>query len=86
VTGKDIRVALLEPESVLLLNVGELVRPDIPSLRPMETLDLVLDKFARNDVESMPISNSNDPSRIEGLVTRHAVMRRYYEELDQQTA
>lgn len=86
VTGKDLRVALLEPESVFLLNVGELVRPDIPSLRPMETLDYVLDKFARNDVDSMPISNPRDPTRIEGLVTRHAVMRRYYEELDRQTS
>jgi len=46
---------------------------------------MVLDKFARSDAESLPLPSPTDPTRIEGLVTRQAVMRRYPEELDRQT-
>ncbi|MGD2110262.1 MAG: chloride channel protein, partial [Phycisphaerae bacterium] len=55
VTGQDIRIALLQPEAVSLLIVGELVRGGIPTVAPHETLDIVLDRFARNDVESLPV-------------------------------
>ncbi|MFQ5461543.1 MAG: chloride channel protein [Phycisphaerae bacterium] len=85
VTGKDVRVALLEPEAVLLLLVGELVRSDVPTVTYRETLDTVLDKFARSDVESLPVVNESDGTRVEGVITRQAVMRRYQEELEKQS-
>ena len=47
-----------------------------------ETLDTVLDKFARRNVESLPVVSSGDSARVESLITRQAVMRRYHEELD----
>lgn len=84
VTAHDIRVALLQPEAVSLLVVGELVRSEVPTVNGRETLDVVLDKFARSDIESLPVAGLNDDSRIEGLITRQAVMRRYQEELDRQ--
>jgi CIC family chloride channel protein len=84
-TGHDVHIALLQPEAVLLLVVGELVRSGVPTISPDETLDVVLDRFARNDVESLPVASQEDPSRVEGLITRRAVMRRYQEELDHQT-
>ena len=46
VTAKDIRTALLQPEAVSLLVVGELLRSGVPTVRGRETLDVVLDKFA----------------------------------------
>jgi len=85
VTGKDVRVALLEPEAVLLLVVGELVRSDVPTVTRRETLDAVLDKFSRSDVESLPVVNETDGTRVEGMITRQAVMRRYQEELEKQS-
>ena len=84
VTAQDIRVALLQPEAVSLLVVGELLRSGVPTVSGQETLDLVLDKFARSDVESLPVATAKDNTHIEGLVTRQAVMRRYQEELDRQ--
>ena len=84
VTGRDVRVALLEPEAVSLLNVGELLRTDVPTVGPNETLDVVIDKFSRNDMESLPVAALHDATRIQGLITRHAVMRRYQEELEKQ--
>lgn len=84
VTAKDIRTALLQPEAVSLLVVGELLRAGVPTVRGQETLDVVLDKFARSDVESLPVGSADDDAHIEGLMTRQALMRRYQEELDRQ--
>ncbi len=85
VTGQDVRTALLQPEAVSLLLVGELLRSGVPTVTARETLDVVLDKFARSDVESLPIEDPADGTRVEWLLTRQAVMRRYQEELDRQT-
>ncbi len=84
VTGQDVRAALLQPEAVSLLLIGELVRSGVPTVQTDDTLDMVLDKFARCDVESLPIAGKADGTHIEGLITRQAVMRRYQEELDRQ--
>lgn len=85
VTGRDIRTALFQPEAVSLLVVADLVRSEVPSVSRRETLDVVLDKFARSDVESLPVVHDNDDTQIEGLITRHAVMHRYQQELNRQT-
>ncbi len=85
VTGQDVRIALLQPEAVSLLVVGELVRQGIPTVGADETLDVVLDKFARSDVESLPVADSHDDNRVGSLITRRAVMHRYHHELDHQT-
>lgn len=85
ITGRDVRSALLQPEAVSLLLVGELLRAGVPTVTGSETLDEVLDKFARSDVESLPVMGSEERTTIEGLVTRQAVMRRYHDELDRQT-
>ena len=82
VTGQDVRTALLQPEAVSLLLVSELVRSGVPTVSLGETLDIVLDRFARSDVESLPVSRDGDSSTVDGLITRHAVMDRYQEELD----
>ncbi len=85
VTGQDVRTALLQPEAVSLLLVGELVRPAVPTVRPDETLDTVLDKFADNDIASLPIVEPGNESHVIGAITRQAAMRRYQEELERQS-
>lgn len=85
VRGRDVRTALLQPEAVSLLVVADLLSPGVPTVRPGETLDIVLDKFAGNEVESLPICREGDDAYIEGLITHQAVMRRYHQELDRQT-
>lgn len=85
VIGQDIRTALLQPEAVSLLLVGELMRPGVPTVTGAETLDEVLDKFAHNDVESLPVAGPEDGNGVSGLITRRAAMRRYQEELDRQS-
>lgn len=82
VVGYDIKTALLQPEAVPLLVVGELIRLEIPTVSPSDTLDSVLDKFARSDVDCLPLASPHDPRNVEGLITRQGVMNRYQQELD----
>jgi len=84
VPGKDIRTALLEPEAVSLLLVGELLRPGVPTVAPRETLDVVLDRFAHHDVDSLPLASADDQTRVIGLLSRQAVIQRYQAELERQ--
>ena len=82
VTAQDLRTALLQPEAVPLLLVGELLRPEIPTVNPQESLDSVLDKFSRTESAALPVTAPGDEEEITGLVTRQAVMATYREELD----
>ena len=82
VVAYDIKTALLQPEAVPLLVVGELIRLGIPTVSPTETLDSVLDKFARCDVDALPITAPHNARHVEGLITRRGVMGRYQQELD----
>ena len=84
VIGRDVQTALLAPEAVSLLLVDELLRASVPTVTHTETLDVVLDKFARHDVDSLPIACREDATRIEGLITRRAAMRVYHDELEKQ--
>ena len=79
VTGADIRTALLQPEAIPLLLVGELMREDIPTVHRDETLDIVLEKFAHCDVTSMAVVNAPDDPHVVGLLTRRQVMDYYHE-------
>ncbi len=85
VVGADVRTALLQPEAVSLLVVAELLRANVPIVYPNETLDVVLDKFARSDTASLPVGGLDDSSHIRGLISRRAVMQRYQQELDRQS-
>lgn len=82
VTGKDIRTALLEPEAVSLLLVGELLRSGVPTVNVRDTLDVVLDRLAHCDVASLPVAALDDPTRVIGLLGRQAVIERYQLELE----
>jgi len=82
--GSDVHTALLQPEAVSLLVVGDLLRPNVPTVRPSETLDVVLDKFSRSDTTALPVTREEDDLRVESLISRRDVMRRYQEELDRQ--
>jgi CIC family chloride channel protein len=83
VTGTDMRTALMEPEAIPYLLVEELLRRDLPTIHPEETLDTVLEKFSKHDVSSLPLLAAGPGDRqIAALITRARLMRRYQEELE----
>jgi CIC family chloride channel protein len=78
--GTDMRTVILAPESATILLVGEVMRTDIPPLKNNATLEAAWDLFARNDVNEAAVV-STDGGRIEGMIHRADVMRRYHQEL-----
>jgi len=83
ITDQDLKAALVFREAIPLLQVSELQRGDLPFVTPDETLDVVLEKFSRCDVDSLPVLVDGDVSRVSGLVSRARLMRRYQTALDQ---
>ena len=85
VTAEDMRTALIQREAIPYLVVGELVRRDLPTIWPDETLDRVLEKFSKYDVASLAlIDNTSKEGRpVIGLITRARLMHRYQQVLSE---
>jgi CIC family chloride channel protein len=83
VTGADIRTALIDREAIPLLLVAELVRSDLPTVAAHESLDVVLDRFAENDVASLCLLDPASPDKPLALLSRAKVMKRYQEALEE---
>lgn len=81
VVGDDVRTTLVQREAVPLMIVAELMRSDLPTVRPGDTLDTVLDKFSKHEVSSLPIVDGS--TRVTGMITRSRLLRQYQEQLDQ---
>ena len=82
VLGDDLRTILLESEAVPLLNVSDVLRGDIPTVRPDDTLDTILEKFSQAPVQALPVLSERDGGAHE-LLTRAAVMNRYQQALSE---
>jgi CIC family chloride channel protein len=80
VVSDDFREALVYRESIPLLQVSELTRHDLPTISLEETLDVILDKFSRSDVQSLVVLDESDS--ITGVITRSRLMARYQKALD----
>lgn len=83
VTGADMRSALIDREAIPLLLVAELMRNDLPVIKPDEHLDTVIEKFARDDVSSLVLVDGFEGTKPLALVTRAKVMSRYNAVLDE---
>lgn len=81
VVGDDLRTALVQREAVPLMIVAELMRSDLPTVRQGQTLDLVLDMFAKHEVSSLPIVDAN--KRVTGMITRSRLLSSYQKQLNQ---
>jgi len=85
VTARDLREALVHRDAIPLLTVEELTRDDLPCVLWGDTLDVALDRFSRHDVESLPVMREEDRRRVQGLVSRQALLRRYQQELERES-
>ncbi len=77
VTAADLQAALVYREAIPLLQVQELARNDLPTVTRDEPLDLVLDKFARHDVQSLAVLEDTGEGAVLGLITRSRLMSKY---------
>lgn len=82
VTGTDMRTALIDREAIPLLLVAELMRSDLPVIKPDEHLDTVIEKFSRDEVSSLVLVDGFEGTKPLALITRAKVMHRYNQVLD----
>lgn len=80
--ARDLRAVLLQRESVPFLVASELVDGTVPTVSAEETLDTVLDKFARHETDALPVVSDEKGGIFIGMVTRAALMRRHQQEMD----
>ena len=83
VTGGDMRTALIDREAIPLLLVAELMRSDLPVIKPDEHLDTVMEKFARSEISSLVLVDGFGGNKPLALITRMKVMSRYNAVLDE---
>ena len=76
-----INAAMLSPEALPLVVVGELMRVDVPLVSHGDDLQTVFDHFSRLDVDRLPVAIGGGRQVI-GLVSRAGLMRRYREATD----
>jgi CIC family chloride channel protein len=81
VIGQDLRHALLSRDALPLMIVADLMRPDVRSVSPSDTLEAVLRELARHDLSSLAVVDSG---QVRQLVTRAGLIRRYQQLLDEQ--
>jgi CBS domain-containing protein len=79
ITGEEIRLMLLEPESLPLITVADVMRQDIKPVRHTENLQSLFDLFLRYDVEALPVGLDYDPNRTIGIVTRDILLKHYHQ-------
>jgi CIC family chloride channel protein len=83
VTAEDLKEALVFREAIPLLQVSELLRANMPIVRPGETLDIVLDKFTRCQSQSLAVITDDAANEILGQVSRSQLMQRYQAALNE---
>ncbi len=84
VTSDDLKSALVYRDAIPLLQVNELERSNLPTVTTDDSLDTVLEKFSRNDVDALPVFSAEDVEHAVGLITRNRLMQVYQIELEKE--
>jgi len=77
ITATDLQTALWQREAIPLLTAADLLRPDVPLVKTSDDLASVLDALSRHDLTRLPVCLPHAPSRVIGLISRVALLRRY---------
>lgn len=75
VVGQDVRATLVQRDAIPLMIVAELMRTHLPTVAPHQTLDVILEQFAKHDVSSLAVVDGQD--KVKGVITRSRLMRHY---------
>lgn len=83
VTRRDIERALLQPESIPLLLVSELVRSGYPVLSTSDDLASAVAHFAIHESDALPVRGDGGQGQVIGMLSRARLMRQYQSALNQ---
>ncbi len=72
---EDIRTIVLDEELARRVVVGDIMTRDVITVFPQDTLTRAMEQFGRKKIDHMPVVNREDSRRVEGMITRQAVLR-----------
>ncbi|MCE5273143.1 CBS domain-containing protein, partial [bacterium] len=81
ISFQDLRTILLESGLADLILARDVLREDVLTVSPGDTLLEALNRFGLHDLDHLPVVDPSDRSRLLGLLTRSDVMARYNKEL-----
>ncbi|MFO8031289.1 MAG: chloride channel protein [Desulfohalobiaceae bacterium] len=76
-SNTDFRSVLFSPEIENLVLVKDIATQDIISTYPEEDLHLVMNKFTRKNLDSIPVVEKDDPKKLLGMLRRKEVIGFY---------
>lgn len=81
VTVKDLQALLVYREAAAAVTVADIMHTDSPATWPEETLDVVFQKLAARDLETLIVLERRGARAMMGVITRDQVVRAYDEAL-----
>ena len=75
VLDQDIRTGLIQREALPLMIVEEVMRENLPTVLPEETLEAVLEKFSAHDCQCLAVVDTHNI--VHGVLTRQRLMTTY---------
>lgn len=81
ISFQDLRTILLESGLADLILARDVLREDVLTVSPTDTLLDALNRFGLHDLDHLPVVDPENRSRLLGLLTRSDVMARYNKEL-----
>lgn len=81
ISFQDLRTLLLESDLGTLILARDVLREDVLTVSPEDTLLDAIDRFGIHDIDLLPVVDPLDRHRLLGLLTRSDVMARYNKEL-----
>jgi CIC family chloride channel protein len=77
----DVREILVDRELDDLLIMKEIANEEAPFVTPEEDLASVMSRYIENEVNALPVIDSDDNHRLLGMLGRNDVTRSYYKKL-----
>lgn len=82
-SNTDFRSVLFSPEIENLVLVSDIATREIISTNPGEDLHLVMSKFTRKNLDSIPVVEEDDPQQLVGMLRRKEVIGFYNEKVQE---
>jgi CIC family chloride channel protein len=85
-SSTDFRSILFTPEIENLVLVKDIATSSIITTSPREDLNTVMRKFTQKNIDSLPVTADDDPTRLLGMLRRREVISFYNEQVEQMKA
>ncbi len=82
-SSNDFRSVIFSPEIEDLVLVNDIANKNIISTTLSEDLHVVMNKFTRKNIDSLPVVAENDPGELLGMLRRREVIAFYNQKVEQ---